>query len=250
MKHLECSTCGAAMAIPATTQLHRCVFCGAHALETVERQGTAPTLHLPFALDADKAQAIVSRLLPGANPVAIWLPIWVVDIDALAHFAALEFDAKASSAKRPSSGTTHRTFRQTIPASRSITAGELDRLGDFDGRPEPWLGDGCHELPRLSAIAALDEARAQLREQTAASLERSRGLTQCGVSLEVTHQTASLRLVPVYVATRRLGSHVGRVLVHGITGQAIGAAPLDRRRLVASLLAALLLLAVLLIRAG
>jgi hypothetical protein len=232
-----------------------CLFCGSLALELHMLTEPLPTPdeYLPMTVteaSADRrfrAWARKSWLRPkGLDSVEIGLrpmllPAWRVHARLETHWAGLR-SARTKSGKAPVAGVERGELMTMVPASVGLTQDELLALLPFDETAaRPWSehvsSDAEHEPvwepPALTRRGARAWARRSLATAHARRIARERALVRCRVSAVIEERDVRLLLVPIYIGVFRYRDRPWRFLVNGQTGELVGDAPVDRRKLAA-----------------
>ncbi len=269
---LRCQACGGAVVWDAAQAGAACLFCGTVALELViaSEPVPEPEVVLPVAVSRAAAEArfrawaTKSWFRPPALRTAevalhlLLLPAWRFHARLETHWAALR-PAATRSGKTPVAGLEHIELTAMVPASTGLTGSELSALLPFDeSRARPWRGtvdvsveaaDGTideepiWEPPALTRRGARSRAHRELADTHRRRIARERGVVNTRVSAVIEDRDVRLMLVPIYIATFRFRNRPWRCLINGQTGEVVGKAPLDWRKVFALIAAALLVVA-------
>jgi hypothetical protein len=271
---LRCASCGGAVVWDAAQSGAACLFCGSLALELHMLTEPLPTPDdfLPMTVTEESADrrfrawARKSWFRPkGLDAVEVglrpmMLPAWRFHARLETHWAGLR-TARTQSGKAPVAGVERGDLMTMVPASLGLTQDELLALLPFDETAaRPWseyaqtssdsesLGDpicdAIWEPPALTRRGARVWARRSLASAHARQIARARALVRCRVSAIVDERDVRLLLVPIYIGVFRYRDRPWRFLVNGQTGELVGDAPVDRRKLAA---VALLVIAIVLV---
>lgn len=265
---LRCQACGGAVVWDAAQAGAACLFCGTVALELViaSEPVPEPEVVLPVAVSrttADqcfRAWASKSWFRPPALRTAeialhlLLLPAWRFHARLETHWAGLR-PAATRSGKTPVAGVEQLELTTMVPASTGLTQAELASLQPFDEtQARPWRGavdlaiendEGSSEIetiwepPALTRRGARSRAHRELAEMHRRRIGRERGLISTRVSALIEDRDVRLMLVPIYIGTFRFRNRPWRFLINGQTGEVVGKAPLDWRKIFALVVIAL-----------
>lgn len=250
---LRCASCGGAIVWDAAQSGAACLFCGSMALELHMLSEPLPTPDefLPITVTEESAErrfrtwARKSWFRPkGLDAVEIglrpmMLPAWRFHARLETHWAGLR-TAPSKSGKAPVAGVERGELMTMVPASSGLTQDELLALLPFDdAAARPWSeyaqssseSDAIWEPPALTRRGARAWARRSLASMHARQIARARALARCRVSAVIEERDVRLLLVPIYIGVFRYRDRPWRFLVNGQTGELVGDAPLDRRKL-------------------
>lgn len=249
---LRCASCGGAVVWDAAQSGAACLFCGSLALELHMLSEPLPTPDefLPLTVTEESADrrfrawARKSWFRPkGLDAVEVGLrpmllPAWRVHARLETHWAGLR-TARTKSGKAPAAGVESGDLVTMVPASAGLTQDELLALLPFDetaARPwseyAPTISETIWEPPALTRRGARVWARRSLASAHARQIARARSLVRCRVSAIIDERDVRLLLVPIYIGVFRYRDRPWRFLVNGQTGELVGDAPVDRRKLV------------------
>lgn len=262
---LRCQACGGAVVWDAAQAGAACLFCGTVALELViaSEPVPEPEVVLPAAVSREVAEerfrswATKSWFRPPALRTAevalhlLLLPAWRFHARLESHWAALR-PAATRSGKSPVAGLEQLELTAMVPASAGLSQGELHALQPFDeSRARPWRGEAgsgeeetIWEPPALTRRGARSRAHRELADMHRRRIARERGLVNVRVSSVIEDRDVRLMLVPIYIGTFRFRDRPWRFLVNGQTGEVVGKAPLDWRKIFALIAVALVIAAV------
>jgi hypothetical protein len=264
---LRCQACGGAVVWDAAQLGAACLFCGTVALELVITSEPVPTpeVELPVAVSRAIAEqrfrtwASKSWFRPPALRTAevalhlLLLPAWRFHARLETHWAGLR-PAATRSGKTPVAGVEHLELTTMVPASTGLSQAELAALQPFDeSQARPWRGvidqvegsgspddvEAIWEPPALTKRGARSRAHRELADIHRRRLARERGLVSARVSAVIEDRDVRLMLVPIYIGTFRFRDRPWRFLVNGQTGELVGKAPLDWRKVLALVVLAL-----------
>jgi hypothetical protein len=264
---LRCQACGGAVVWDAAQLGAACLFCGTVALELVITSEPVPTpeVALPVAVSRAIAEqrfrtwASKSWFRPPALRTAevalhlLLLPAWRFHARLETHWAGLR-PAATRSGKTPVAGVEHLELTTMVPASTGLSQAELAALQPFDeSQARPWRGvidqvegsgspddvEAIWEPPALTKRGARSRAHRELADIHRRRLARERGLVSARVSAVIEDRDVRLMLVPIYIGTFRFRDRPWRFLVNGQTGELVGKAPLDWRKVLALVVLAL-----------
>jgi hypothetical protein len=263
---LRCQACGGAVVWDAAQLGAACLFCGTVALELVITSEPVPTpeVELPVAVSRAIAEqrfrtwATNSWFRPPALRTAevalhlLLLPAWRFHARLETHWAGLR-PAATRSGKTPVAGLEQLELTTMVPASTGLSQAELAALQPFDeGQARPWRGvdgtgspdddEAIWEPPALTKRGARSRAHRELADIHRRRLARERGLSGVRVSAVIEDRDVRLMLVPIYIGTFRFRDRPWRFLVNGQTGEVVGKAPLDWRKVFALVVLALAIL--------
>lgn len=272
---LRCQACGGAVVWDAAQLGAACLFCGTVALELVitSEPVPIPEVALPLAVSRATAEqrfrawATQSWFRPSALRTAdvalhsLMLPTWRFHARLETHWAGLR-PAATRSGKTPVAGVEQLELTTMVPASTGLSQAELGALQPFDeSRARPWRGaiesaadlvvdsgepDSGEDIaviwepPALTKRGARSRAHRELADSHRRRLARERGLVRTRVSAWIEDRDVRLMLVPIYIGTFRFRDRPWRFLVNGQTGEVVGKAPLDGRKIIALVVLALL----------
>lgn len=267
---LRCQACGGAVVWDAAQLGAACLFCGTVALELVIASEPVPTpeVVLPVAVSRAAAEqrfrtwATQSWFRPSALRTAevglylLLLPAWRFHARLETHWAGLR-PAATRSGKTPVAGVEQIELMTMVPASTGLSQAELASLQPFDeSRARPWRGtvdlatgladsadadvETIWEPPALTKRGARSRAHRELADSHRRRLARERGLVGARVSAVIEDRDVRLMLVPIYIGTFRFRDRPWRFLVNGQTGEVVGKAPLDWRKVFAVVVLVLL----------
>jgi hypothetical protein len=267
---LRCQACGGAVVWDAAQLGAACLFCGTVALELVITSEPVPDpeVVLPVAVSRALAEqrfrawATKSWFRPPALRTAevalhlLLLPAWRFHARLETHWAGLR-PAATRSGKTPVSGLEQLELTTMVPASTGLSQAELAALQPFDeGQARPWRGvvdmadtgsgsdvDTIWEPPALTKRGARSQAHRELADTHRRRIARERGLLSTRVSAVIEDRDVRLMLVPIYIGTFRFRDRPWRFLVNGQTGEVVGKAPLDWRKVFALVVLALAIVA-------
>jgi hypothetical protein len=250
---LRCASCGGAVVWDAAQSGAACLFCGSLALELhmLSEPLPIPDEFLPLTVTAESADrrfrawAKKSWFRPkglaaveiGLRPML--LPAWRYQARLETHWAGLR-TARSKSGKAPVAGVDRGELVTMVPASSGLTQDELLALLPFDERAaRPWSeyaqsssdDETVWEPPALTRRGARLWARRALAQAHARQIARARALLRCRVSAVIEERDVRLLLVPIYIGVFRYRDRPWRFLVNGQTGELVGDAPVDRRKL-------------------
>lgn len=255
---LRCLACGGSVVWDAAQAGAACLFCGTIALEVqvASEPLPVPDAYLPSTVSRAIAQArfrawaASSWLRPKAlrstevEVQAVLLPAWRFHTRLETHFAGLR-RASTRSGKSPVAGVEHIDLSYMVPASAGLTQGELSALRPFDehaavawsrapGPDDPiQVHDSIWEPPALTQQGARVQAHRELANEHRRRIMQAQGLVSAKVSALVEDRDVRLLLVPVYIGTFRFRDRPWRFLVNGQSGEVVGEAPIDWRKLLA-----------------
>jgi hypothetical protein len=258
---LRCLACGGAVVWDAAQAGAACLFCATIALEihVASEPLPVPDAYLPSIVSPAVAQArfrtwaASSWLRPKAlrsTEVAVrsvLLPAWRFHTRLETHFAGLR-RANTRSGKSPIAGVDHIDLSYMLPASAGLSQRELSALQPFDERAAvPWAqgpelddstdsadsADWAWEPPALTQQGARVQAHRELASEHRRRIMQAQGLVSAKVSALAEDRDVQLLLVPIYIGTFRFRDRPWRFLVNGQSGQVVGEAPIDRRKLLA-----------------
>jgi hypothetical protein len=247
MNVMECEGCGGTVVYDAEREYARCIFCASVALrpEALDTAPPQPDVAVPFVVRTDRADAVyrrwarsswwypaeLRRLSIGLQ--AVWIPAWRFDATVEAHWAALR-RAATRSGKQPVSGLDVTARRVWAPASLGLGEDELQAIAPFEEADAlAWTPEDAkipYEVGATSEEAALVTARKLFAAQARLDLSRSRGLTDCKVSVALADVQARSLMLPVLVGSFRYQDRPYRFVINGQTGQITGRAPIDYRK--------------------
>jgi hypothetical protein len=261
---LRCQACGGAVVWDAAQLGAACLFCGTVALELViaSEPVPIPEVVLPVAVARATAEqrfrawATKSWFRPPALRTAevalhlLLLPAWRFHARLETHWAGLR-PAATRSGKTPVAGVEQLELTTMVPASTGLSQAELGALAPFDeSQARPWRGavdlavdvadtgsdgdiDTIWEPPALTKRGARSRAHRELADSHRRRIARERGLVSTRVSAVIEDRDVRLMLVPIYIGTFRFRDRPWRFLVNGQTGEVVGKAPLDWRKVLA-----------------
>jgi hypothetical protein len=255
---LRCASCGGAVVWDAAQSGAACLFCGSLALELhmLAEPLPSPDEFLPMTVTEESADrrfrawARKSWFRPkGLDAVEIGLrpmllPAWRFHARLETHWAGLR-TARTKSGKAPVAGVERAELMTMVPASSGLTQDELLALLPFDeAAARPWSEyaresagvESIWEPPALTRRGASGWARRSLANAHARQIARARALVRCRVSSVIEERDVRLLLVPIYIGVFRYRDRPWRFLVNGQTGELVGDAPVDRRKLAAVML--------------
>jgi hypothetical protein len=264
---LRCQACGGAVVWDAAQLGAACLFCGTVALELVITSEPVPTPEVALPVGVSRAiaeqrfraWATKSWFRPPALRTAevalhlLMLPAWRFHARLETHWAGLR-PAATRSGKTPVAGLEQLELTTMVPASTGLSQAELEALQPFDeGQARPWRGvvddaegsgspdevEVIWEPPALTKRGARSRAHRELAEIHRRRLARERGLSNARVSAVIEDRDVRLMLVPIYIGTFRFRDRPWRFLVNGQTGEVVGKAPLDWRKVLALVVLAL-----------
>jgi hypothetical protein len=273
---LRCQACGGAVVWDAAQLGAACLFCGTVALELeiASEPVPIPEVVLPVAVSRATAEqhfrtwATKSWFRPPALRTAevalhlLLLPAWRFHARLETHWAGLR-PAATRSGKTPVAGVEQLELTTMVPASTGLSQAELGALQPFDeGQARPWRGvvdlaadlavdltdtgldddtEVIWEPPALTKRGARSRAHRELADSHRRRIARERGLVSTRVSAVIEDRDVRLMLVPIYIGTFRFRDRPWRFLVNGQTGEIVGKAPLDWRKVLALVVLALAL---------
>lgn len=260
---LRCASCGGAVVWDAAQSGAACLFCGSLALELhmLEEPLPTPDEYLPLTVSAESADrrfrawARKSWFRPkGLAGVEIalrpmLLPAWRFHGRLETHWAGLR-SARTKSGKAPIAGVEHRELVHMVPASSGLTQDELLALLPFDeAAARPWSSfdpnvELIWEPPALTRRGARVWAHRGLASTHAERIAHDRALLRCRVSAVIEERDVRLLLVPIYIGVFRYRDRPWRLLINGQTGELVGDAPVDRLKVAAVVLLAIVTIAV------
>jgi hypothetical protein len=250
---LRCQACGGAVVWDAAQLGAACLFCGTVALELVitSEPVPAPEVMLPVTVSHSTAEqqfrawATKSWFRPPALRTAevalhlLLLPAWRFHARLETHWAGLR-PAATRSGKTPVAGVEQLELTTMVPASTGLSQAELAALQPFDeGQARAWRGmveegsETIWEPPALTRRGAKGLAHRELADMHRRRIARERGLLSARVSAVIEDRDVRLMLVPIYIGTFRFRDRPWRFLVNGQTGEVVGKAPLDWRKVFA-----------------
>jgi hypothetical protein len=265
---LRCQACGGAVVWDAAQLGAACLFCGTVALELViaSEPVPIPEVVLPVAVARATAEqrfrawATKSWFRPSALRTAdvalhlLLLPAWRFHARLETHWAGLR-PAATRSGKTPVAGVEQLELTTMVPASTGLSQAELAALQPFDEtQARPWRGavdlavdpvvgsadagssgdiETIWEPPALTKRGARSRAHRELADSHRRRIARERGLVSTRVSAVIEDRDVRLMLVPIYIGTFRFRDRPWRFLVNGQTGEVVGKAPLDWRKVLA-----------------
>lgn len=247
MDVMECEGCGGTVVYDAAREHARCIFCASVALrpETLDVAPPQPDVAVPFAVRAELADATYRRWARSSwwypaelrattiGLETLWVPAWRFDATVEAHWAALR-RAATQSGKQPVSGLDVTARRVLAPASLGLHEEELVALAPFDEKDaQAWTGNDAkipYEVCATSEEAALVAARRLFASQARFDLSRSRGLSDCRVSVALADVQPRSMMLPVFIGSFRYQDRPYRFVVNGQTGKITGHAPIDQRK--------------------
>lgn len=255
---LRCASCGGAVVWDAAQSGAACLFCGSIALELhmLDEPLPRPDEFLPMTITEQSAErrfrawARKSWFRPsGLDSVEIglrpmMLPAWRFHARLETHWAGLR-RAASKSGKAPVAGVDRGELLTMVPASIGLTQDELLALLPFDeAAARPWSeyaqvegpGNLIWEPPAMTRRGARVWARRSLASRHARQIARARSLLRCRVSAIIEERDVRLLLVPIYIGVFRYRDRPWRLLINGQTGELVGDAPIDRRKLAAVVL--------------
>ncbi|PRQ09474.1 hypothetical protein [Enhygromyxa salina] len=259
---LRCLACGGAVVWDAEQSGAACLFCATIALEVHATSeplpvpdAYLPTTVVPATAEARfRAWAASSWLRPRAlrsteiTVQPVMLPVWRFHSRLETHFAGLR-RASTRSGKSPIAGVDEVALSVMIPASAGLSQRELSALRPFDEREAaPWeqapdpddsptgTAHTIWEPPALSKQGARVQAHRELASEHRRRIMQSRSLISAKVSALVDDRDVRLLLVPIYIGVFRFRDRPWRFLINGQTGEVVGDAPVDWRKLVALIL--------------
>lgn len=271
---LRCQACAGAVVWDAAQLGAACLFCGTVALELViaSEPVPSPEVVLPVVVSRASAEqrfrawASKSWFRPPALRTAevalhlLLLPAWRFHARLETHWAGLR-PAATRSGKTPVAGVEQLELTTMVPASTGLSQAELAALQPFDeSQARPWRGavdlavdssadlddtgsgegvETIWEPPALTKRGARSQAHHELAESHRRRLARERGLVSARVSAVIEDRDVRLLLVPIYIGTFRFRDRPWRFLVNGQTGEVVGKAPLDWRKVFALVVLAL-----------
>lgn len=249
---LRCASCGGAVVWDAAQSGAACLFCGSLALELhmLSEPLPSPDEFLPLTVTAESADrrfrawAKKSWLRPkglaaveiGLRPML--LPAWRYQARLETHWAGLR-TARSKSGKAPVAGVDRGELVTMVPASSGLTQDELLALLPFDeSAARPWSeyaqssdeDETVWEPPALTRRGARQRAHRALAQAHARQIARARALLRCRVSAVIEERDVRLLLVPIYIGVFRYRDRPWRFLVNGQTGELVGDAPVDGRK--------------------
>jgi hypothetical protein len=264
---LRCQACGGAVVWDAAQLGAACLFCGTVALELVIASEPLPTPEVVLPVGVSRATAeqsfrawaTKSWFRPPALRTAevalhlLLLPAWRFHARLETHWAGLR-PAATRSGKTPVAGVEQLELTTMVPASTGLSQAELGALQPFDeGQARAWRGtvelassggsdgdaEAIWEPPALTKRGARSRAHRELADSHRRRIARERGLVSTRVSAVIEDRDVRLMLVPIYIGTFRFRDRPWRFLVNGQTGEVVGKAPLDWRKVLALVVLAL-----------
>ena len=261
-KLLRCTDCNAAVGFDASAQAPRCAFCGA--TMTVE-QPIDPievaTVHVPFAVDREAAEAAVrgwlgkrrwfgpaslqrEAVLEDLAPLC-WAG-WIVNAHAQVAWTADSDAGAGRSAWAPHAGEAHVAFDDVVvPASRGLTARECAALvPHYDLTKAEAIGPGGDMMTaragsRRTTIESFDAQRSAARGQIQRAIEATaktrvekhipgRRFRNVHVACLLEGYTTDRVALPAWVMAYRFRDRPYRAIVHGQRPEVVfGASPID-----------------------
>ena len=179
----------------------------------------------------------------------MWIPAWRFEAQVELHWCGL-VSAPTRSGRRPRSGLDRGDAAAMIVASLGLRQDELDALQPFDATDCVSWSEAAtdrsiaYELPGISDAGARDEARSTMIEARRRAVARRERLTRCRASAIVDTSREQLLMLPVWIGSFRHHDRVWRFVINAQSGRVHGRGPLDRVKVVLTLVFVLLALAV------
>lgn len=242
---VRCTGCGGTVVNKPGARLPQCLFCGSDAADLVPttppESFEQPEQMIAFTVAESDAQATFKTFAKSSfwypNDLAgaklelrrLLVPAWAWRADVDTHWAGL-VSAMTRSGKSPVAGRDRAFFEQVlVPASQSLTGGELLNLGTFDETHLVNTAEGTiddpYEVSELTRSVAREAAQTAMERLHRARITSENGLIKCRAATLVDNLQGKPVLLPVYIGAYRYGDAVYRVLVNGESGKLVGKAP-------------------------
>lgn len=246
---VQCESCGGTVVFDAELEASRCLFCGSSMLAKTGNEGeemSPPDFCLTIEVDSEQADqqyrewAQASWWSPkelrtlSVKLRLMYLPAWWIRGEVESHWGGL-VRASTKSGKTPVSGIHRATYEDIVTASQGVTSLELAELLPFrlEART-PWK-DGDSEVPFEVPGLSEEGARGLIHERLSARhlqhilVEES--LLSGSASSFVHEEENQLYLLPVYIGAFRFRERPWRFLINAQTGEVVGDAPVDRKKI-------------------
>ena len=277
LKVFRCNGCGAATSWSAEKKALACAFCGGGvALEEIEDPMEQTDRWVPFAVDAAKAKAALTkwqRSLGFFRPSdlakmstvdalkPLWWPAWIFDARARATWAADSDAGSGRSSWAPHAGDAELSFeRLLVGASRGLSHDEMNGLADaYDigpALPERAGGYGSR-APDDVVEETFDTQRSAAREKVAAAchavaqerIEKGHipghRFRNVHVSLVLSDLITRRVALPAWILAYKYKGTLYRVVVHGQSdARVLGKAPWSLWKIAGAVAAGLAVLAI------
>ena len=265
---VQCESCGGTVVFDAELEASKCLFCGSSKLAGVGEENEEirnPDFHLLIEVDRERADeqyrewAQASWWSPkelrtlSVELRLMYLPAWWIRGEVESHWSGL-VRASTKSGKTPVSGINRSTYEDIVTASQGVTSVELEELLPFrlDSRG-PWDGEESEipfEVPGLSEEGARGLIHERLSNRHLQDILVEESLLSGTGSSFVHEEENQLYMLPVYIGAFRFRERPWRFLINAQTGEVVGDAPVDRKKVAAVTGAVLLGLVLLVVWAG
>lgn len=278
-RDLHCENCGATVSVAPTELSTTCPFCGSnHVAARTETPTTfRPRVLIPFKIERAACTALARAWLakgwfyPRALVHAarrayfsgIYLPYWTFSARVNAQWRAevgemktetyfdwhdAKFKTREVLVWQWREGTVSSFFNdeleigtQRVSAnfSKKLAPFDLDALVTYD---PAYLAGWQAQTHEIALDTAWDQARATMRERTRAACYddiHSKFIRNFTLRADFDEEAWRALLLPVFIATYPFQNKTFQVLVNGQTGEVVGEKPIDWRKVIGALLAAL-----------
>ena len=231
----------------------RCPFCGAPQADstTLNEQIVLPEQVMEFKQDASEVEAVFRAFTarrfwaPSVIRSAelklqkLYLPGWLYQGEITTYYTGL-VSAVSPSGKRPVSGVDTRTDDQVlVPASQALTRAELNAIRPFDAEPmiigDPSTLNAPFELALLTREHSIKHAKIELINRHLSILQGA--ASQLRTESTFRHLQGFPVLLPIFIGVYQYKERPYRVLINGINGNLVGAAPISWLKVLVALIA-------------
>ena len=275
-----CQSCGGEIYFDAHETAKRCPMCGSAQIRAdVATSGVAPEGVVPFRIDAQDAQQRfrkwISRRWFAPNRLkktygegrleGLYVPCWTYDADTCADYTGQGGRTRTVRGRDGKtrtetdwyhvSGRVYRSFNDLLVcASKNVTGELVEKLAPFDTvnniRPFAceYLSGYKAERYSIDGLQAFERAKEQMARELNSDAESdilSKGYSQSRIySLSPRFRDVTYKgvLVPMYAAHYGYGGQTYSYAINGQTGKIFGRYPKSVPKIIAAVLAGLLLL--------
>ncbi|MCL4265159.1 MAG: hypothetical protein KJ069_18225 [Anaerolineae bacterium] len=277
-KELACNRCNAHVTIATDMLTHICPFCHSNQVVQVKapQDVLRPRFLLPFQVDADTLRRQtaawlgsswllpkdVQRLAPGTEFTPIYVPAWTFDAQTSAGWKAEVAHTRTRTVGigknrrtqtytewRWESGQATLTFDDLlINGASNLSPVLLNQIRHVDLTQlvayEPHYLAGIQaQAYDVSLDAAWERARQNMRAQTKEACQRqatSQRMRNFSMNLDFRDESWRYILLPLYIAVYHYNNQPYQLLANGQNGQIAGQRPVDWRKIIVAIGAALL----------
>lgn len=259
-KELVCRRCAARTTLPLTMLTHTCPFCGSN--EVVQAKAPQDVLRprflVPFAISTDTCRqvmtawlgnhwmlpATLNRLGRSTEFTPVYIPFWTFDSRAKTSWRAevakkVRRGGKTQTVWRWEKGKVQLYFDDLlVSGTTKLSRILLQRVRKYNlDNLVPYEPDYLAGIQAQAYDVTLEDgwtqARQRMRKYTKTACREKAGskrMRNFSMSLDFSDESWRYILLPMYLATFRVGDESYQVLINGQTGKIAGQRPVDWRK--------------------